>query len=137
MSVSRKQNTKRTQTFLFKFRRVTIRGRTTLREALRGSLPLSEDFSLLLAFSLVTFSWLFRGFFVALFCLERQCLGLFRGFSWLFRFGQDLRVLALEQSSDSQRVLRGLCAGLFKSSAGSPRGSAGFRGIFRVLGNEN
>ena len=24
--------------------------------------------------------WLFRGFFVALFCLEKQCLGLFRGF---------------------------------------------------------
>ena len=36
------------------------------------------------------FSWLFRGFFVA--------------FSWLFRgprFGQNLRVLALEQSSDN------------------------------------
>ena len=50
---------------------------------------LSEDFSLLVAFLLVTFSWLFRGFFVALFCLEKQCLGLFRGFfvvfSWLFR----------------------------------------------------
>ena len=28
----------------------------------------------------VAFSWLFRGFFVALFCLEKQCLGLFRGF---------------------------------------------------------
>ena len=42
-----------------------------------------------MAFLLVTFSWLFRGFFVALFCLEKQCLGLFRGFfvvfSWLFR----------------------------------------------------
>ena len=55
----------------------------------------------------VTFSWLFRGFFVALICLEKQCLGVFRGFfvvfSWLFRgphFGQILRVLALEQSSD-------------------------------------
>ena len=37
----------------------------------------------------VAFSWLFRGFFVV--------------FSWLFRgprFGQDLRVLALEQSSE-------------------------------------
>ena len=36
-----------------------------------------------------SFSWLFRGFFVA--------------FSWLFRgpcFGQNLRVLALEQSSE-------------------------------------
>ena len=70
-------------------------------------IPDSEDFSLLVAFLLVTFSWLFRGFFVALFCLEKQCLGLFRGFfvdfSWLFRgprFGQNLRVLALEQSSD-------------------------------------
>ena len=51
---------------------------------------LSEDFSLLVAFLLVTFSWLFRGFFVA--------------FSWLFRgpcFGQILRVLALEQSSET------------------------------------
>ena len=67
----------------------------------------SEDFSLLVAFLLVTFSWLFRGFSVALFCLEKQCLGLFRGFfvvfSWLFRgprFGQNLRVLALDQSSE-------------------------------------
>ena len=47
----------------------------------------------------MAFSWLFRGFFVALFCLEKQCLGLFRGFfvvfSWLSRgprFGQNLRV---------------------------------------------
>ena len=40
----------------------------------------SEDFPLLVAFLLVTFSWLFRGFFVALFCLEKQCSGLFRGF---------------------------------------------------------
>ena len=53
------------------------------------------------------YSLLFRGFFVALFCLEKQCLGLFRyffvAFSWLFRgpcFGQILRVLALEQSSE-------------------------------------
>ena len=60
-----------------------------------------------MAFLLVTFSWLFRGFFVALFCLENQCSGLFRYFfvvfSWLFRgprFGQILRVLALEQFSD-------------------------------------
>ena len=63
--------------------------------------------------SLLAFPWLFRGFFVALFCLEKQCLGLFRGFfvvfSWFFRgprFGQNLRVLALEQSSD-------LCCTLF------------------------
>ena len=28
----------------------------------------------------------------------------------------------------SQRVLRGLCGGLFEGSAGSPRGSAGLRG---------
>ena len=45
-----------------------------------------------------------RYFFVALFCLEKQCSGLFRyffvAFSWLFRFGQILRVLALEQSSE-------------------------------------
>ena len=54
----------------------------------------------------VAFSWFFRGFFVALFCLEKQCSGLFRYFfvvfSWLFRgprFGQILRVLALKQSS--------------------------------------
>ena len=47
--------------------------------------------------------------FVALFCLEKQCSGLFRYFfvvfSWLFRgprFGQILRVLALEQSSDTR-----------------------------------
>ena len=49
----------------------------------------SEDFSLLVAFLLVTFSCFFRGFFVALFCLEKQCSGLFRYFfvvfSWLFR----------------------------------------------------
>ena len=44
------------------------------------ALHFSEDFSLLVAFLLVTFSWLFRGFFVALFCLEKQCLGLFSGF---------------------------------------------------------
>ena len=45
---------------------------------------ISEDFSLLVTFLLVTFSWLFRGlfrgFFVALICLEKQCLGVFRGF---------------------------------------------------------
>ena len=47
----------------------------------------------------VAFPWLFRGFFVALICLEKQCLGVFRGyfvaFPWLFRgphFGQILRV---------------------------------------------
>ena len=67
----------------------------------------SEDFSLLVAFLLVTFSWLFRGFFVALFGPEKQCSGFFRYFfvvfSWLFRgprFGQILRVLALERSSE-------------------------------------
>ena len=55
------------------------------------------------------FGWLFRGFSVALICLEKQCLGVFRGFfvvfflavSWLFRVGQILRVLALEKSSDT------------------------------------
>ena len=75
----------------------------------------SEDFSLLMTFfySLLFrgFPWLFRGFFVALICLEKQCLGLFRGFfmafPWIFcgffrgpRFGQSLCVLALEKSSD-------------------------------------
>ena len=57
--------------------------------ASRNNKPSSEDFSLLVAFLLVTFSWFFRGFFVALFCLEKQCSGLFRyffvAFSWLFR----------------------------------------------------
>ena len=59
----------------------------------------------------VAFSWFFRGFFVALFCLEKQCLGLFRGFFavflWLFRgffvapvLGKIYRVLALKQSSE-------------------------------------
>ena len=77
------------------------------------ALQKSEDFSLLVAFLLATFSWFFRGFFVALFCLEKQCSGLFRyffvAFSWLFRgarFGQILRVLALEQSSE-----KGACLG--------------------------
>ena len=44
------------------------------------------------------FSWLFRGFFVA--------------FSWLFRgprFGQNLRVLALEQSSSETKVQEFVC----------------------------
>ena len=63
---------------------------------------LLKDFSLLVAFLLVTFSWLFHGFSVALFCLEQEGLGLVRGFlvavSWLWRFGQNLHVLALEQS---------------------------------------
>ena len=49
----------------------------------RGELY-SEDFSLLVTLLLVTFSWLFRGFFVALICLEKQCLGVFRGFSVAF-----------------------------------------------------
>ena len=50
------------------------------------SLRCSEGFSLLVTFLLVTFSWLFRGFSVALICLEKQCLGFFFGrFSWLFR----------------------------------------------------
>ena len=50
--------------------------------------------------------WLFRGLFVALICLEKQCLGVFRGphFGWLFRgphFGQILRVLAVVKFSES------------------------------------
>ena len=57
----------------------------------------SEDFSLLVTFLLVAFSWLFRGPHL----LGKQCLGFFFvAFSWLFRFGQILRVLALEKSSD-------------------------------------
>ena len=55
----------------------------------------SEDFSLLVTFLLVTFSWLFRG---------PHLLGktVFGRFSCLFRgphFGQILRVLALEEKS--------------------------------------
>ena len=60
----------------------------------------------------MAFSWFFRGFSVALFCLEKQCSGLFRYFfvvfSWLFhgpRFGQILRVLALELSSEQLKGL--------------------------------
>ena len=62
----------------------------------------------------MVFPWLFRGFFVAFICVEKQCLGIFRGFPWFFRgfsvafswlfrgprFGQILRVLALEKSSE-------------------------------------
>ena len=67
----------------------------------------SEDFSLLVAFLLVTFSWLFRGPLLSRKTVFGPFSWLFRGFfvafSWLFsghRFGQNLRVLALEQSSD-------------------------------------
>ena len=42
----------------------------------------------------VAFSWFFRGFFVALFCLEKQCSGLFRYFFVVFSWP-----LFLEQSS--------------------------------------
>ena len=73
--------------------------------------PFQKTFRYLLRFYSLLFRGFFRvffrGFFVALFCLEKQCSGLFRyffvAFSWLFRgpcFGQILRVLALEQSSD-------------------------------------
>ena len=68
----------------------------------------SEDFSLLVAFLLVTFLWLFRGPHLSRKTVFGPFSLLFRGFfvafSWLFRgprFGQSLRVLALEQSSDS------------------------------------
>ena len=44
----------------------------------------------------VAFSWFFRDFFVALISLEKQYLSLFRG----PRFGQILRVLTLEKSSE-------------------------------------
>ena len=77
----------------------------------------SEDFSLLVAFLLVTFSWLFRGPLLSRKTVFGPFSLLFRGFfvafSWLFRgprFGQILRVLALEQSSDfffpQKRALR-------------------------------
>ena len=65
----------------------------------------SEDFSLLVAFLLVTFSWLFRGPLLSRKTVFGPFSLLFRGFfvafSWLFRVGQILRVLALEQSSES------------------------------------
>ena len=68
----------------------------------------SEDFSLPVTFSHVNFSWLFRGFFVALICLEKQFFVRFSvAFSWLFRgphFGQIVRVLALEKSSEMEVV---------------------------------
>ena len=61
----------------------------------------SEDFSLLVTFLLVTFSWLLRGPHL----LRKTVL---RSFSWLFRgspFGQILRALALEKSSEKQNKL--------------------------------
>ena len=55
---------------------------------------------------LVAFSWLFRGFFVALICLEKQCLGLLRGlfvFFFLARtLGKSVYILALEESSEER-----------------------------------
>ena len=69
---------------------------------------LSEDFSLLVAFC----SLHFRGFFVA--------------FPWLFRgprFGQNLRVLALEQSSESFVVTHGCRNRLKLSQCSSGKGS--------------
>ena len=75
----------------------------------------------------MAFSWFFRGFFVALFCLEKQCSGLFRyffvTFSWLFRgprFGQILRVLALEQSSDQKCTPEGFSRECSQQSGCSP-----------------
>ena len=60
-----------------------------------------------MAFLLVTFSWLFRGPLLSRKTVFGPFSLLFRGFfvafSWLFRgarFGQILRVLAPEQSSD-------------------------------------
>ena len=84
----------------------------------------------------VAFSGFFRGFFVALFCLEKQCSGLFRYFflvfSWLFRgffrgpcFGQILRVLALEQSSEIQEV-RKMSSSTFSFSVTSSDASVTF-----------
>ena len=46
-----------------------------------GSGNCQKTFRYLLRF----YSLLFRGFFVALFCLEKQCSGLFVTFSWFFR----------------------------------------------------
>ena len=64
----------------------------------------SEDFSLLVAFLLVTFSWLFRGPLLS----RKTVFGpFFVTFSWFFRgprFGQILRVLALEQSSERKHT---------------------------------
>ena len=58
--------------------------------------PQSEDFSLLVTFLLVTFSWPSSAW-------KNSVWAFFVAFSWLFRgphFGQILRVLALEKSSD-------------------------------------
>ena len=52
--------------------------------------PLLRRLSLLVTFLLVTFSWLFRGFSVALICLEKQCLGVFHGFFVAFRNSEQL-----------------------------------------------
>ena len=79
-----------------------------------------KTFRYLLRFYSLLFRWtqhalLESSQFVALFCLEKQCSGLFRYFfvvfSWLFRgpcFGQILRVLALEQSSEILREFFGV-----------------------------
>ena len=58
-----------------------------------------------MAFLLVTFSWLFRGFFfVALFCLEKQCSGLFRyffvAFSWPLFWAKFTRTMLGANLSD-------------------------------------
>ena len=60
-----------------------------------------------MAFLLVTFSWLFRGFSVTFWwpssVYKNSVWAFFVAFSWLFRFGQNLRVLALEQSSEQKK----------------------------------
>ena len=89
--------------------------------------------------------WLFRGFFVALFCLEKQCSALFRyffvAFSWLFRgprFGQILRVLALEQSIFNMTVSLGwwyffcLAASTYRLKVSCPNGASAQAGLALV-----
>ena len=106
-----------------------------------------------MTFLLVTFPWLFRGFFVALICLEKQCFvassWLFRGFSvafpwffsWALIFGQFLRVLALEKSSDL--VLpdsKGSCSAKGDSLAAAISGAAIISGAqqhWRIKSTQN
>ena len=92
--------------------------RLSLYSIFQWATHLSEDFSLLVAFLLVTFSWLyvvfswlFRGPLLSGKTVFGPFSLLFRGFfvafSWLFRgprFGQILRVLALELSSEPHQM---------------------------------
>ena len=75
----------------------------------------------------MVFSWLFRGPLLSRKTVFGPFSLLFRGFfvafSWLFRgprFGQTLRVLALEQSSDKVYVRNSLCLSRAFFKGGGP-----------------